>query len=655
MNKQKKMKKSSFLIRAYLVLLVTIISFFTLYAYRNVALDYLIEENHIKVDLNEKELKELQNTLKQYEPTMNNKEKIKHEIEKQIGDHYAFICLVESPVEPIEYAKETPIFINTSTSRPIPDELWKYSFSYPFFFSNNIPSTIFFYPLFNDYYAFIRIVCLTLSILIGTLFAFLLKTAYHHNWGKRLSSYFKNFSILKWTQHLSVKLMAIHFISLLIALMLFLFLYENRYSFFEFMNEIHYQSLDADSIAKEIQTMVSENEFTFDVTNGDTSLSKKEKTTLKEKYTKKVSRELDKIAPDTMDIYIYDENAIYFAGTANSSVTSKFIIDNVYDVSIVINPYLYTYPIMFKDGIGELWIFSYPLVELMIPYIVIISMIAISIYLLISLSFIQKKVKHIKYIYDDIGILSNGDWNHSVWQNDSDEIGQLGEHLNHMRVSFMENMENEIEARKANKNLISAISHDIRTPLTTLQGYLEIIQMNKVDEKKKEEYIGRCLNKVEELHELSNKMFEYALVFSTEDSTELSTIPIQDIKNLIEDHIQFLKLNEFEVDAKLIDSIYSIQGNIPLLKRIFNNIFSNIQKYGDSQSTCTILMNIEKHTLKLSFMNTKKQDLENIESNGIGLKSVNKMMHIHHGECYIKNTNTSFLIVLEFPLFEKIA
>ena len=57
------------------------------------------------------------------------------------------------------------------------------------------------------------------------------------------------------------------------------------------------------------------------------------------------------------------------------------------------------------------------------------------------------------------------------------------------------------------------MSHDLRTPLTILNGYLEILKLGRNDPKMQEEYLERCLRKTADIKEMTDKMFEYALVF----------------------------------------------------------------------------------------------------------------------------------------------
>ena len=61
-----------------------------------------------------------------------------------------------------------------------------------------------------------------------------------------------------------------------------------------------------------------------------------------------------------------------------------------------------------------------------------------------------------------------------------------------MRIAFLQTMDNEQQARVANKELISSLSHDLRTPLTTLKGYLEIMNLKRDDIKFRDQYLQKC-------------------------------------------------------------------------------------------------------------------------------------------------------------------
>ena len=251
---------------------------------------------------------------------------------------------------------------------------------------------------------------------------------------------------------------------------------------------------------------------------------------------------------------------------------------------------------------------------------------------------------------EDVFSLAIGDWNHEIKVEDTDEIGRLGEDLNQMRLAFLRTMDNEQQARVANKELISSLSHDLRTPLTTLKGYLEIMDLKKENQEQRNQYLQKCLDKVEEITYLSNKMFEYSLVFSTEYNVELNEIPVQQVIDALIDHIQYLKEMDLRILYDPLRTNSHMRANFAMIQRILNNIFSNIQKYCDPWKEIVIQTTIEENNLKMSFTNSINHHLEKVESNGIGLKSVQKMIELHHGSFYKAQTKGLFTVILTFPI-----
>ena len=127
--------------------------------------------------------------------------------------------------------------------------------------------------------------------------------------------------------------------------------------------------------------------------------------------------------------------------------------------------------------------------------------------------YVWNRMRYVGKLKDEILIMAEGDLEHLVTVKGKDEIGILAKNLDGMRLTLDENIRREQEGIKANRDLIRSISHDLRTPMTTLYGYLEIIGQKKCSLQKQEEYIARCIEKVEEIRALSDKMFEYALVY----------------------------------------------------------------------------------------------------------------------------------------------
>lgn len=201
--------------------------------------------------------------------------------------------------------------------------------------------------------------------------------------------------------------------------------------------------------------------------------------------------------------------------------------------------------------------------------------------MIILQSFIRKRIHSIQNLQEDVFTLAIGDWNHEIKVSDRDEIGRLAQDLNQMRIAFLQTMDNEQQARVANKELISSLSHDLRTPLTTLKGYLEIMNLKKDDIEFRDQYLQKCLAKVEEITYLSNKMFEYSLVFSTEYNFGFIEYSCSKAHRYIGRSYSVFKRNDLHILYEPLQTSLSMDANFAMIQRILNNVFSNIQKYCD--------------------------------------------------------------------------
>lgn len=249
--------------------------------------------------------------------------------------------------------------------------------------------------------------------------------------------------------------------------------------------------------------------------------------------------------------------------------------------------------------------------------------------------------------------MSQGDLDHPITINGNTEIAELSKQINDLRITLKNNFITEETNRRANYELVTALSHDLRTPLTSLMGYLDIIRFKKYkNEQQYNLYLNNSIDKVNQINELANKMFEYFLVFSKEQDTELTKISLGVIYEYIIENIAVLEENEFIVSKQIEHSDNFIFGNINLLKRIINNIFSNVSKYANKNEPINIELITDDNNLKFTVKNTKIHTVDYIESNCIGLKSVKQMMKIHDGNLTIIDDKNYFTIIITFPLIK---
>lgn len=165
-----------------------------------------------------------------------------------------------------------------------------------------------------------------------------------------------------------------------------------------------------------------------------------------------------------------------------------------------------------------------------------------------------------------------------------DEIGQLCRDFEEMRIRLRDNAEEKLETDRRSKELISNISHDLKTPLTAIKGYVEGIMDGVADTPEKmDRYIKTIYNKAMEMDLLINELTLYSKIDSNRIPYNFNTVLVNDyfddcsdeLKDELEAHgIDFSYYNYVESDVKII-------ADVEQLKRVINNIVSNSVKYMD--------------------------------------------------------------------------
>ena len=331
-------------------------------------------------------------------------------------------------------------------------------------------------------------------------------------------------------------------------------------------------------------------------------------------------------------------------------ISTRGLFDIGYSVTNGRAEMYYSEILEFQNCTVEAIIYSYHRVKTVYPYLGVCLLLGILTFLFPVLWFIHRKIQQISRLKESILTMASGDLTQPVPDCGGDEIGILSQELDQLRLALDENIQMETQSRKANQDLIAAMSHDLRTPLTILTGYLEILKLGHGNPVQHAEYLDRCLRKTQDLKAMTDKMFEYALVFSDHIEPHFAPFSIADIEKDLSEHCDFIELAGFTVHSDLPPIAGTVLADETMLKRVFVNLFSNILKYGDKQTPVSIVCSVEQAQLKISFSNAIRSHREKMESNRIGLKSAQEILSLHHGSLYYTEENQMFLLFLSLPM-----
>ena len=308
------------------------------------------------------------------------------------------------------------------------------------------------------------------------------------------------------------------------------------------------------------------------------------------------------------------------------------------------------YSVEFADGKADVSIvglYNYQISMWLIIAEVVLSFV---IFLLVVMFGIKKIMCYIQKLSEEIEILEGGNLDYEITVSGTNELSALAAGLDNMRKSFKEKNENEAYLIKVNQRIITEMSHDLRTPLTSVMLYSELLSKGKyTDEKQFKEYAKKINKTTVRLKQLTDNLFEYALI-SSENEVEANLEDKVEMVfyDLLSELCEYLEQNGFRVETSFLVNDEIVKVHMEYINRIFDNIASNIIKYADNSSSVKIDIKCINKYVMIGFQNFCGEKNEH-ESNNIGINNIKNMMKQMGGECHIEDKNDTFTITLCFP------
>ena len=264
----------------------------------------------------------------------------------------------------------------------------------------------------------------------------------------------------------------------------------------------------------------------------------------------------------------------------------------------------------------------------------------------------RKLVKYIVQLSEEIQAMEGGDLEHPITIQGSDELTTLASCLDSMRVTLRQQQEEEAQASAKVKNLITEMSHDLRTPLTTLLLYTEILRYHKYDTPEQEaDYLTKIDSKARQIKQLSDNLFEYALV--TRDTVAVLDPPAhfsEIFESPLTELVETLQQRGFACALELGEEDVVLSVSEQYVHRILDNITSNLLKYADPKNDVVVRFVQEDGRAGLCFENRVLPIPASAESTKVGLPSIETMMEKMGGVCRIEQPEGLFKMTLLFKV-----
>ncbi len=309
------------------------------------------------------------------------------------------------------------------------------------------------------------------------------------------------------------------------------------------------------------------------------------------------------------------------------------------------------YTVSFADGearVSITGIYAYQfynyamIVELVLSFVL---------FLILVLFGIRSKMAYILKLSDEVEILEGGSLDYKITVKGRDELAALAEGLDSMRLPFQDLIKQEAEMVQENQKIVTEMSHDLRTPVTSIMLYTEILKKGSFkSEGQWMEYVEKIDRKARRMKQLTDHLFEYSLMAGEEEVQLEETETCETLfYDLFSETCSYLAQQGFEVLFQVEWPQSRIRISTDYVMRIMDNLTSNIVKYADPSMPVVISAVEEGNMTGFLFENRVKKLEEETESNGIGIQSVKNMMLKMRGKCMAVQEGERFQILILFP------
>lgn len=352
---------------------------------------------------------------------------------------------------------------------------------------------------------------------------------------------------------------------------------------------------------------------------------------------------------DYVTILVYsDQTANYTAGSGKNSPPPP----EENSVSQYSGQYGKLYPLRFADGLYQIAISDNSQNrEYAVNNILAVSLASVS-FVAVMLWYVRRVTMRIISLSREAAEVGAGDLEKPITARGEDEIAMLAGEMDHMRRSVIERMGNEKRAWEANSELITAISHDIRTPMTSLIGYLGLLKESPLPDERSRQFAVSAYDKAMDLKGLTDELFKYFLVFGRSD-LELNMERFDAgvlLAQLVGEAEFDLRDSGFEVRRIDLQGECAVEADPMYLKRVMDNLISNVRKYADKSRPVMLLCENTGGSVSICMSNYIAPRENRVESTKIGLRTCEKIMEHMGGRFVTRSDELHFAAELSLPV-----
>ncbi|MGL5353335.1 MAG: sensor histidine kinase [Clostridium sp.] len=288
---------------------------------------------------------------------------------------------------------------------------------------------------------------------------------------------------------------------------------------------------------------------------------------------------------------------------------------------------------------------------------------------LLCIVYTVKKTLDIAIINDGLKKLNEGDLDYNIDDIGQREVRELVDNINQIKNGYKIAVNEKVKNEKLKTELISNVSHDLKTPLTSIINYVNILKNSNITEEERTEYLQILEKKSHKLKELINDLFEVSKLNSgkmtlTKNDVDIISLVHQGVgeySSLYED-----KNIEFKVISDEDELVVNLDGK--LMSRVFENVILNALKYSLENTRVYVNIINSVDEVEINFKNISNYEMNfnseeiferfvrgdesrnsSVEGSGIGLAIARSIVELHNGHIKIDVEGDMFKLYIRIP------
>lgn len=305
----------------------------------------------------------------------------------------------------------------------------------------------------------------------------------------------------------------------------------------------------------------------------------------------------------------------------------------------------------------------------------IYTIITISFFIVFYLLITYRKTKSLAAIMDQTEIMANGDLDRLIKVKAKGDIKNLMNNINDISKQLKDITIEERRAQQTKNDLITNVSHDLRTPLTSIIGYLEIIDTDQYkDELRLRYYASIAYQKAKDLNLLINDLFELTKMQNNTINLDKSDINLVELLGQVVAYFEYqFKNANMESRINFSEDRLIVNADAGKLVRAFENLMSNAIKYGQDGHYVDIITKLQEKIAVVQVINygqsissidlpyifdrfyrVEKSRNRDIGGSGLGLAITKNIIKLHQGSISAYSDDNKTIFEVRLPVKNKV-